>query len=135
VVNVSPISDLLVIIVVQRYRLCCSILAGQTRLLMHQEVKLIENQHGCLHRHLGAIFDGAALFLTCTSLISQYHRFPYQPHGIPTSVGSRNYRELTSMCQSSSMDSSFGNWSLAKKTQSLAKWRRGQSQASMKCHI
>lgn len=41
------------------------------KLYIQQETKLIGNQLTCLYRHLGAISDGAAFFLTCTRLISQ----------------------------------------------------------------
>ena len=41
------------------------------KLYIQQGAKLISNQLGCLYRHLGPNSDGAASFLTCTSLISQ----------------------------------------------------------------
>jgi len=42
------------------------------RLYIQQAAKMIENQLGCLYRHLGAISEGAALFLICTSLITTH---------------------------------------------------------------
>lgn len=47
------------------------------KLYIQQTAKLVSNQLGCLYRLLGAIFEGAALFLICTSLISQREALVY----------------------------------------------------------